>query len=337
MTIARGLVDLEPRRADLRAEVLWGLRQRPKRLPCKLLYDTRGSELYERITRLPEYYPTRTEIAIQRAHVGEIAALVGRGAMIVEYGSGSSEKTRMLLDHLEAPAAYVPVDISRYALLEAAEALQQEYPAIEIRPVCADYTEPFELPEVERVVRRRVVYFPGSTLGNFERADASAFLRRIARAGEPGDALLLGLDLDKDRSVLEAAYDDARGVTADFNRNILRHVNSAVGGDFDPERFEHVAFYDNAERRIEMHLRSDSDQIVRVGGERITLQAGEMIWTESSYKYRLEEIDTLARGSGFRLVRLWTDPAAWFSSSYLVVAGVRRRLSPETAPTAARS
>lgn len=311
------LLDLHPEVGDLREEVLEGLRGDPKRLPCKLFYDERGSELYERITRLDEYYQTRTEAAIMRTNIEEIVSRIESGCLLIEYGSGNSEKTRILLDHLEDIAAYVPIDISRDHLMQAAVELEEEYPDLEIRPVCADYTSQIELPEVEKAVSKRVVFFPGSTIGNFEPHEAVAFLRRIAEPCEVGDGLLLGADLKKDRATLEAAYNDSAGVTAEFNLNMLRHINRKLGTDFDLEAFEHRAIYNEDEGRIEMWLVSLEDQTVQLNGDAIALDRGDMVWTESSYKYTPGELADLARQGGFALERTWTDPRDLFSVNYL--------------------
>ncbi len=311
------LLDLHPETGDLRQEVLEGLRQPIKRLPYKLFYDERGSRLYEKITGLDEYYPTRTEIGIMRANIAEMVALIGPGCLLIEYGSGSSEKTRILLDNLEDMAGYVPVDISRNHLLQAAGDLAVEYPELEIRPVYADYTVHLDLPSVAKPVERRVVYFPGSTIGNFDHDEAVAFLQRIAENGEPGDGLLLGADLKKDPAIIEAAYNDAAGVTAEFNLNMLRHLNRKLGTDFDLEGFEHEAVYNKDEGRIEMHLVSLADQRVRVNGEIIPFAEGETIWTESSYKYSREQIADLASRAGFEVEKIWTDAEGLFSVQYL--------------------
>ena len=315
------LLDLHPDPGDLRQEVLEGLSAAQKRLPYKLFYDERGSALYEEITRLEEYYPTRTELGIMQAAITELAELLGPNCLIIEYGSGNSEKTRILLDSLERIAAYVPLDISRAHLRRAAADLSAEYPGLEIRPVCADYTTDIDLPVISKPVARRVVYFPGSTIGNFEHEDAVAFLERVAAYCEPGDALLLGVDLKKNRKVLEAAYNDAPGVTARFNLNMLRHINDRLGTDFDLQKFEHRAFYNDDRGRIEMHLVSLSDQAVALNGESIRFCEGETIWTESSYKYTPEEMGLLAKRAGYDVERVWTDQDCLFSVQYFVLAG----------------
>ena len=301
-----------------RRDVLAGLRAPQKTLPCKYFYDAAGSALFEEITRLDAYYPTRTETAILESHGDEMAALVGPRARIVEYGSGSSEKTRLLLDRLDGPAAYVPIDISEGHLLEAAGALRAQYPGLPIVPVAADYTAPFHLPDTPG--RRTVVFFPGSTIGNFEPAAAVPFLAGMARVAGPGGGLVVGVDLRKDAAVLARAYDDEEGVTAAFNLNLLVRINRELGADFDLAGFAHRAVWNGALGRVEMHLVSRTDQQVHVGGERVDFRAGETIHTENSYKYTVAGFGEIAAQAGFQPVQVWTDAAAYFSVHYLVVA-----------------
>jgi len=302
------LRDHEPTRATMLEEVLAGLRQEPKSLPCKYLYDARGSRLFDRICELPEYYPTRTELAIMERHADEMAALLGPHCLLIEYGSGSSTETELLLTQLEAPAGYAPVDISREHLAATATRLDARYPDLEVLPVCADFTEPFELTAPRRPAQRRCVYFPGSTIGNFTRREAVDFLAGTARQAGKGGALLIGVDLDKDAAILEPAYDDAEGVTAEFNKNLLRRLNRELDADFDLERFHHRAVYAPVHKRVEMHLVSDADQRVRIDGETIGFRAGEIIVTEHSHKYTLADFRDLARQAGFEQERVWTDP-----------------------------
>ncbi len=308
-----------PADAQFLAEALAGLRSAPKTLPCKYFYDRRGSELFDQICALPEYYPTRTEAAIMADQIGEMAAVFGPDTLLIEYGSGSSAKTRILLDHLPGLAGYVPIDISREHLYQTAERLQSAYPALTIQPVCADYTQHFPLPDIRRRVGSRVVYFPGSTVGNFHRPDAAAFLGQIAEVCGPGGGLLIGVDLRKSPSVLEAAYNDAAGVTAAFNLNLLTRMNRELGADFAPGSFTHRAFYSEKWGRIEMHLVSRRAQTVRLGGEAVRFAEDETIWTECSYKYSLPEFAALAESAGFEVRRVWTDPAENFSVQYLTV------------------
>lgn len=314
------LVDYKPDTESSVEEILRGLQQDPKQLPCKLLYDERGSEIYERITRLEEYYPTRVECAIMRDHVAEMVSLIGPSCVIIEYGSGSSEKTRILLDHLENPTAYIPIDISREHLMRAAGDIAGDYPSLQVLPVCGDYHDRLELPQPEGDVGKTIVYFPGSTIGNFHLAEAGAFLQHIREVSGPGGGLLIGVDLEKDAATLEAAYDDREGVTAAFNLNILEHLNRVFGTDFELEKFTHRAVYNHEESRVEMHLLSTHNQIVALAGVVIELRRGESIWTESSYKYSLEGFAKIAEGAGFAVRQVWMDPKRLFSVQYLTAA-----------------
>jgi len=312
------LLDLHPAAGDIRTEVLQGLRARPKTLPCKLFYDARGSELFERICQLDEYYPTRTEIGIMRRHIDGMAEAIGRRCALIEYGSGAGTKSRLLIEHLIDPAAYIPVEISRTALIESVKQLAENYPDLELLPVCADYTQQLELPDASGERRRRVVFFPGSTIGNFDHGGAEAFLRRSASMCGPGGGMLIGVDLKKDPAILQAAYDDRDGVTAEFNYNLLRRINRELGGTFDVSRFTHAPCWNERLGRMESHLRSDVDQTVEVAGERFDFAAGETIHTECSYKYDLDQFAAMAKRAGWRVERVWTDPRQWFSVQYLV-------------------
>ena len=305
---------------QFRADVVRGLSAPAKELPCKYFYDEAGSQLFEQITELEEYYLTRTELAIMRRHAAEMAGLLGRRCLMVEYGSGSSSKTRLLLDRLRDPAGYVPIDVSAGHLGRSAAAVAGEYPHVEVLPVCADFTGPVELPAPRKQAARRVVYFPGSTIGNFRPDETVALLRRTAALCGPGGGLLLGADLRKERRVLEAAYDDRRGVTAAFSLNLLVRINRELGADFAVEQFAHRAFYNAAEGRIEMHLVSRRDQQARVGGATFSFAAGESIRTEYSYKYRLRDLHDLAEAGGFEVARFWTDEREYFSVHYLAMA-----------------
>jgi dimethylhistidine N-methyltransferase len=311
--------DFGPGRDRMLAEVLAGLRRWRKRLPCKYFYDAEGSRLFDRICELDEYYLTRTELAIMHRHAGEMAAAIGRRATLIEYGSGSSTKTRVLLDRLSAPAAYVPIDISGEHLRQSAAALARAYPHVEVIPVCADYTTRFDVPDPGASAARRVVYFPGSTIGNFEPDDAAAFLRGIAGVCGPGGGLLIGVDLKKDPATLHAAYNDAQGVTAAFNLNLLARLNRDLDADFDLEAFAHYAFYNPRKGRVEMHLVSRASQDVHVGGETVAFAEGESVFTESSYKYTLPAFARLAAAAGFTPQKVWTDAERQFSVHYLVV------------------
>jgi dimethylhistidine N-methyltransferase len=298
-----------------RADVLAGLSRPRKRLPAKYFYDAAGSRLFDAITELPEYYPTRTEIGILRARAGAMARRCGPQCLLVELGAGSLTKVRLLVDRLDRPAGYVPVDVSGDHLRAAAAALADDYPVLAVAPVVADFTRPFAPPDVPAA--RRVVFFPGSTIGNFDPPEADALLRRVARLAGPGGGLLLGVDLRKDVAVLEAAYNDAAGVTAAFNRNLLVRINRELGADFDPDAFRHVAFYDRERSRIEMHLVSDTAQRVRVCGSTFEFRPGESIHTENSYKYDVAEFADRAAGCGLRLDESWTDARNDFAVLYL--------------------
>ena len=312
--------DLAPEPDDFRADVLGGLSDNPKSIPCKYFYDSRGSRLFDQICELPEYYPTRTEIALLNAISAELACHIGPHAHIIEYGCGSVKKVRPLLDALDRPAAYVAVDISRDHLLHAARTLAADYPDIDVHAVCADFTKPFSVrPPHHRPDARRVGFFPGSTLGNFKREDARRFLARAAEFLKPGGAMVIGIDLKKDEAILDAAYNDAKGVTAAFNLNLLRRINRELGGDFDLAKFRHGAHYDAAQGRVEMHLYSVADQTVRVDGREFRFTEGESIHTENSHKYGVDEFRRIARQAGFEPVDVWTDDARLFSIHYLVV------------------
>lgn len=300
-------------------DVLEGLALSQKKLSSKYFYDERGSKLFDAICELPEYYPTRTETALLRTHAAEFAELIGANASVVEFGSGSSTKIRILLDALETPAAYIPVDISRDHLLESAKSLADAYPDLPVVPIAADYTQPFELPEVAGG-EARIGFFPGSTIGNFTRPAAVDFLRAAATDLGTDNGLLIGVDLRKDMRILHAAYNDAAGVTADFNLNVLRRVNDELGGDFDLDGFTHDARWIPDQGRIEMHLVSDWDQDVRIDGHSFKFVAGESIHTEDSHKYDIDEFHALAAQAGWRAFRHWTDADNLFSLHYLRVA-----------------
>lgn len=303
----------------LALEVVRGLTSNPKTLPPKLFYDAMGAELFERICELPEYYLTRAELEILRARSGEIAKLAGPRAALIEYGSGAGVKIRLLLDALESPAAYVPIDISHEQLARVAGELAAEYPNVAVRPLNADYTAPLTLPVLPEG-SRRLAFFPGSTIGNFHPMEASIFLRRVRRAVGRNGALVLGVDRRKRAGILDAAYDDAAGVTAAFNLNMLSRVNRELGADFDLDRFAHRAYFNSKASRVEMHLVSLADQIVHVAGEPIRFASGESIWTESSYKYDRARLRELTESAGFRLDRLWTDSKQQFWVAYLSAA-----------------
>jgi L-histidine Nalpha-methyltransferase len=301
----------QPFETEILADVLAGLGATRKTLPPKLFYDDVGARLFERICMLDEYYLTRSEFSILSERAAEIAEFVGPRAALIEYGSGAAIKVRFLLDALRDAAAYVPIDISREQLGRVAAELEADYPALAVRPICGDYTRLLPLPSLPAHARR-VAFFPGSTIGNFHPAEAAAFLTRIRRTVGSGGALVMGVDRRKDAAVLHAAYDDPHGVTAAFNRNVLRRINHELGGDFDLASFRHVAFFNDDASRIEMHLESTRDQTVRVAGSTFEFARGETIWTESSYKYDEEQLATVASAAGFRVDRLWTDANGLF-------------------------
>jgi dimethylhistidine N-methyltransferase len=305
------LVDLKPDQVDMRAEVLDGLAAVPKALPPKFFYDERGSALFEQITGLDDYYLTRTEVAILQEHRVSIAEAVGAESFLIEYGSGASIKIRILLEALR-PVGYMPVDISRNHLLDASRTLAAEFEWLDIYPTCADYSSGLPLPDVADG-HRRVAFFPGSSVGNFEPADAVTFLDEVAKVVGSGGALLIGVDTKKEPAVLQRAYDDPEGVTAQFNRNVLHHINDVLGANFDPAAFEHLARYDAQLGRIEMHLISTRRQQVDVAGTRIEFAEGEALHTESSYKYAPEEFDELARRANFTVQQRWIDARGWFA------------------------
>jgi dimethylhistidine N-methyltransferase len=308
--------DLAPGEESFRDAVFAGLSRANKRIPCKFFYDARGSALFEEICRLPEYYLTRTEIAILEDSSADIAAHMGPHCRLIEFGSGASHKVRILLQALDRPAAYVPVDISREHLRDAAIGLAEDFPSVPVIAVCADYTRPFRLPPLPGAGGKRVGFFPGSTIGNFEPDAAVAFLGNYARILGSGGEMLIGVDLKKDVEILEAAYNDRAGVTAAFNLNLLERINRELDGDLDLDGFEHVAFYNETAGRVEIYIRSLADQPARIAGTRFDFAADELIHTEYSYKYSVGEFRELAAEAGFRPVDTWTDPAELFSVHY---------------------
>jgi dimethylhistidine N-methyltransferase len=312
------IVDLHPAAGDLQAEAVDGLRRSPKALPCKYFYDALGARLFEAITELSEYYPTRTELGIMSCAVHEMAEAIGPHATLVEFGSGVGLKTQKLLDALIEPSGCVLIDISRAALEASADQLAERYDDMEVIAVCADYTQPLRLPRPYRPSSRTVAFFPGSTIGNFTHEEAVSFLRRVADLVGQGGGLLVGIDRKKDPKVIEGAYNDPLGVTAAFNLNILRRLNQS-GANFDLSKFRHHAPYVAREGRIEMRLISDVDQLVRIGSAEIELFAGEHIVTEHSHKYDLPQFEELARAAGFRLTKQWSDDCDWFSVCFLEV------------------
>ena len=305
---------------DFLAAVIAGLSRHPRTLPCKYFYDARGSGLFQKICELPEYYLTRAELQILDRYSSEIAGQLGRGIELIGLGTGAGTKTRILLEKLEAPIAYVPVDISKEQLERSTSLFRKIFPTLEILPVCADYLEPVKLPSPSHKPTRKTVYFPGSTIGNFEPPAAGKFLGRISNYVGAGGGLLIGVDLEKDRHVLERAYNDSAGVTAQFNLNLLARANRELGADFDLKQWRHHAFYNSTERRIEIYLVSDADQTVHLAGHQFDFQAGEKITTEYSYKHTPETFSQLAGAAGFDFVRMWTDHARLFGVFYFTVA-----------------
>lgn len=300
-------------------DVLTGLRRSPKELPSKYLYDAQGSQLFEEICDLEEYYPTRTELAIMADHSEDMAAAIGSRCVLIELGSGEGRKTEVLLDALEDPVAYLPIDISAEALEESATRLGRRFPELHVIPICADYSTKVDLPELPPA-ERRVMYFPGSTIGNFDREPAVRFMRRIAGWLGPRGGFLVGVDLYKSGEILEPAYDDARGVTAAFNLNYLRRMNRELGADFDLESFRHLARWNKEDGRVEMHLESLREQRVRIGDEIISFRRGETICTEHSNKFGIDEFRELAARAGFTVEIVWTDAEELFSVQWLTVA-----------------
>jgi dimethylhistidine N-methyltransferase len=322
---ACGLRDDErrPPASELLEVARHGLALKPKRLPSWLFYDERGSALFEQICEQPEYYLTRCEIALMEEHAGDIADSLGGDVRLVEYGSGSGRKTRMLLRHLHQPVSYVPVEISPEPLLQSVQRLAREFPQLPLQPLCADFSRPLRLPIPPRAPRRTVLYFPGSTIGNFEAHDAVALLRKMRN--EMGDAggLLVGVDLKKDPAVIEAAYNDAAGVTAEFTLNMLARLNREIGSDFDLAAFAHRARYNPMAGRIETQLVSRRDQQVAIGRHKVRFGVDEAIQVEYSCKYSLEDFAALADKAGLAVQRVWTDPQRMFSVQYLVRAAMR--------------
>lgn len=325
---------------SLRKEVAASLACDPPRLPPKLFYDARGARLFEEITRLPEYYPTRTELGILRGNLPEISRLAGPGVRLVEFGSGSGEKTELLLNGLDHPAAYIPVDIAKEQLREVAARLDRRFAGLKVLPLAADYTQPFELPDAPQgdglsngKTGRPLLFFPGSTLGNFEPEAAQKFLASAGRSLGQDAALLLGVDMEKSPELLVPAYDDAKGITAEFNRNSLVHVNRLLGSDFRPEAFAHRAVWNPSASRVEMHLVAQGAQTVTLpavqngNGQaehtKIILGAGDHIVTEHSYKYSPERLETLTSAAGWETVQSWSDAEGWFLVRFLQWRGSR--------------
>lgn len=303
--------DAHPGVADLRSEVIAGLRARPRAIPAKFFYDERGSALFDRICELPEYYQTRTEMAILRGALPQLVELLGRECMLVELGSGASKKVRLLLEELR-PSGYVGVDISKEYLLASTNVLARDYPWLEVHAACVDFSSGLEIPACQDIAHK-VAFFPGSSIGNFDPDDAVHLMRDIAELVGPGGHLLIGVDLKKPVGILNAAYNDAAGVTAAFNRNLLQRIRDELEADLDPEGFDHYAFYNPNRDRIEMHLVSRAAQVVSIAGNAFAFEPGESIHTENSYKYSIDGFAALAANAGFVQQAVWTDPARLFS------------------------
>lgn len=314
-------VDLHPPMADFRSDVVTGLGARPRTIPPKYFYDADGSALFDAITGVPEYYVTRTELSILERIAPDIAGRAGPGAVVIEPGSGSSVKISTLLRALDRPAAYIGSDISKEHLVAACRDLAADHPALFVGAICADFTAPIDLDELDIPAGRRLVFFPGSTIGNFEPEDAVGVLRNIRGWLRPGDALLLGADRIKDPAILTAAYDDAEGVTAAFNINLLKRINRELGGDIDTAAFRHRAIWNADKSRIEMHLEARRDTGFTVAGKRFEMREGETIHTENSHKFSVESFTKLAERAGLRVGTTWSDPAEHFTLYWLERGG----------------
>jgi dimethylhistidine N-methyltransferase len=308
--------ELQDEASDFSDALLEGLRAESKHISCKYFYDSEGSRLFEKISALPEYYLTRTELSLLSRHANEFANLIGAEAEIVEFGAGSSNKIRILLDSLHRPRAYIPIDISGPYLKSVARALEADYPELSLRPLVADFSQSLPTAIFSRDARRRVGFFPGSTIGNFAPDEAKRFLSEAARLLK-GGGLLIGVDLVKDPAILHAAYNDSAGITAAFNKNLLRRANREAEANFDVERFAHYAAYNPVERRIEMYLVSMAAQRVAICGRSIQFAEGEAIETEWSYKYSIEDFRTLALAAGFVPRKVWSDERRLFSLNWL--------------------
>jgi dimethylhistidine N-methyltransferase len=305
-----------PATADLLSDVIAGLSANPRMLPCKYFYDERGAALFQKICELPEYYITRTELDILDRHRDEIASQLGPNVELIGLGTGAGTKTRILIEALEKPAAYIPVDISEKQLRKSSALFGKIFPNLEVLPVCADYLQPVVLPSPRHKAARNVVYFPGSTIGNFEPNEALEFLRRVANVCGRRGGLLIGVDLQKDQNVIEAAYNDSAGVTAQFDLNLLARINREIGADFDLSHWRHRATYNSEAGRIEMYLISATDQTVRIQDREFHFRADERILTEHSYKHTPEGFIAMASQAGFDFVKLWTDDARLFGIFY---------------------
>ena len=309
--------DYHPKQADFFAEVIEGLRKEQKIIPPKFFYDEKGSEIFEAICKTPEYYPTRTEQTILQENAEEIANIIGHHCILVEPGSGNCEKVRLLLDALK-PRAYVPMDISKDHLRKAAESLSVDYPWLDVHAACIDFTKPLDLSFCPTDMQK-IAFFPGSSIGNFEPEKAIVFMSHVVDAVGQGGGMLIGVDLKKDKAILDAAYNDEAGITAAFNLNLLERINSELDADFNIDNFEHHAYYNQDKGRIEMHLRSQDKQMIHIDNTSIQFNKGETIHTENSYKYTIKEFQAMADKAGFLPVYVWTDPDELFSVHYFEV------------------
>lgn len=312
--------DLQPKVSNFGSEILAGLSKRQKQIPPKFFYDDYGSKIFEQICELEEYYPTRTELGILEQHCLDIAGQIGEYSFIIEYGSGSSQKICLLLDAIKKPLAYMPIDISREHMLVASKKIAAKYPELDVLAVCADYTTKMVLPEYNQsLIQKKVIFFPGTTIANLEPAEAVQLLKQSAAIVGLGGGMLIGFDMKKDPQILHAAYNDAKGVTAAFNVNLLARINRELEADFDLSKFAHYAFFNLNESRIEMHLVSLTDQVISIAGQQFRFAEGESIHTENSYKFTMNKIEKLAASGGFKVTKFWTDPDNLFSICYLSV------------------
>lgn len=297
-------------------DVIKGLSCNPKQLPCKYFYDEAGSKLFDQICELDEYYPTRTELEIMKSNIDDISGKIGSDCALIEFGSGSSMKTRLLLSNMTRISSYIPIDISEQHLFKTAESLSHDFPEVPVIPVFGDFTSKVILPKNLNEHTKRVVYFPGSTIGNFTAVEASSLLSEIASLVGKGGGLLIGVDLVKSQKVLEAAYNDSSGITAQFNLNILKRMKRELNVEIRLDKFMHKATYNTAEERVEMHLESLADQYIKIIGHEFELKAGETIHTENSHKYRLDKFEGMANSSGLSKIKIWTDKDNLFSVQY---------------------
>ncbi len=311
--------DRLPGRKQMRDDVIAGLRRSQKMIPAKYLYDEQGSILFDQICDLEEYYPTLTEMGILRDNIDEIKDIVGPNCLLIEYGSGSGDKTRILLEHLITPAGYVPIEISKEALLASAKRLTAAYPHVCVLPVCADFMQPIKIPTSIKAAGQRLIFFPGSTIGNMAPEESTAFLMRCATVCGPGGGMLIGVDLKKDTAKLEAAYDDTEGVSAAFAMNVLDRFNRELDANFDSSKFCYHSVYNHEDGRIEMGIKSLADQVVGFGNSEIAFAQDEVMFTEFSHKFSLGQWQEKANRAGFDIVHVWTDPRQLFSVQYMTV------------------